>query len=137
MLAKLQLQFVKAKSFSYWLSLTRFSDGGSWILSAGEGRAGLCESGDWEGTGGGGVLEAFEEGGGPCRIIKHKPCIFNYNNGCHSKTMCMILETYDLRDVENTEGIMEFGHKNGIYNITWNFMKFYKFRMNKSKGLYT
>ncbi len=51
--------------------------------------------------------------------------------------MCMILEPYDCHDVENTEEIVEFGHKNGIYNITWNFVKFCKFRMNKSKGLYT
>ncbi len=51
--------------------------------------------------------------------------------------MCMILGPYDLRDVENMEVIVEFRHKNRIYNITWNFMTFCKFQMNKSKELYT
>ncbi len=37
---------------------------------------------------------------------------------------------YDFRDAENTDGIAESSHKNGIYSLTWNVTEFVKVWMN-------
>ncbi len=36
----------------------------------------------------------------------------------------------DFRDAENTDGIAESSHKNGIYSLTWNVTEFVKVWMN-------
>ncbi len=44
----------------------------------------------------------------------------------------------DYRDVENVDWIVEYSHKNGIYCVTRNVIKFATFWMDKSKvGNYT
>ncbi len=37
---------------------------------------------------------------------------------------------YDFRDAENTDGIAESSHKNGIYSLTRNVTEFVKVWMN-------
>ncbi len=37
---------------------------------------------------------------------------------------------YDFRDAENTDGIAESSHKNGIYSLTWNVTECVKVWMN-------
>ncbi len=41
-----------------------------------------------------------------------------------------LVEPYDFHDAENTDGIAESSHKNGIYSLTRNVTEFVKVWMN-------
>ncbi len=62
----------------------------------------------------------------------------NLQHAGRSRVSIIHVGPYDFCDAENTDGIAESSHKNGIYYIKWNVTEFVKFlnEFIKSRSLH-